>query len=61
MVAFTTVSGGLFAIVAVLPLANALGCYSGGLAFEDLHGGVNSNDLDMDGEVLADITTVCQK
>jgi hypothetical protein len=53
------VIGALLAIVATFPLINALGCYSGGLPFEDLHGGIGSNNLDMDDEVLADINTVC--
>jgi hypothetical protein len=51
--------GALLAILAALPRINALGCYSGGLPFEDLHGGIGINNLDMDGEVLADINTVC--
>lgn len=50
--------GGLLAF-ATLPLTNALGCYSGGLPFEDLHGGASNNDLDMVSEVEADINSVC--
>lgn len=35
----------------------ALGCYNGGLAFNDLHGGRGTQDLDQ--EVMNDINTVC--
>ncbi|KAK3707465.1 hypothetical protein LTR37_012107 [Vermiconidia calcicola] len=51
----------LLALVATLLLTNALGCYSGGLAFEDLHGGADSNDLGIEAEVLADISNVCNE
>ncbi|KAK3721278.1 hypothetical protein LTR37_003153 [Vermiconidia calcicola] len=61
MVISISATGRLLALVAALPLTNALGCYSGGLAFEDLHGGADSNDLDMEAEVLADISNVCNE
>lgn len=52
---------GLLALATPLPLAQALGCYSGGLDFDYLHGGdyYNQPGLDIDTEVAAAINTVC--
>lgn len=45
------------ALLAFTTSANALGCYSGGLLFDELHGG---KDQELHGEVLMDINTQCQ-
>lgn len=41
----------------LVPTTSALGCYSGGLVWSNLHGGTQA----IDQEVLNDITTTCQK
>ncbi|PNP59903.1 hypothetical protein FNYG_14774 [Fusarium nygamai] len=49
----------LAVIAAYAQWVNALGCYSGGLGFNNLHGGDNNNDLTE--EVKNDIHTTCTK
>jgi hypothetical protein len=46
-----------FALLALIPSINALGCYNIGLPFNELHGGRNQEIM---GEVLNDINTQCQ-
>jgi len=50
----------LVALAALLPLANA-GCYRSGLLYDDLHGNLPGDRLDMDAEIKANINTVCDK
>jgi len=57
----TGVYARLVTLAAVLPFVNALGCYSGGLLFEDLHGNLPGDRLDMNAEIKANINTVCDK
>ena len=58
MVTSAAVTNALLALLTALPLITANGCYKGGLALNDLHGGTGDNG-NLDGEVLADINTVC--